>query len=147
MSFRRQVLEQIDGFRSDVGRVGRIPRGCEETELSIRARAAFPAGVVLHVPTASVDHLVPSERTTWRYFLSRCWGEGRSKALVARHVGANNALASERSYAAKILPSGTLGGLRDACVGDLAGLARAAAIVSGLLITAGGYLRGRVEQL
>jgi glycosyltransferase involved in cell wall biosynthesis len=37
ISFRRTVFGQTEGFVSGIGRVGRTPLGCEETELSIRA--------------------------------------------------------------------------------------------------------------
>jgi GT2 family glycosyltransferase len=143
MSFRRAVFDQIDGFVSGIGRVGRTPLGCEETELSIRARRAYPGGVVLYVPSAAVEHFVSADRLSWGYFRSRCWAEGLSKALVAGEVGAGDALSSEWTYTLSTLPAGALRGLSDAVRGDLAGLLRAGAIASGLAITAAGYLRGR----
>jgi GT2 family glycosyltransferase len=144
MSFRRSVFERVGGFTDGIGRVGRVPLGCEETELSIRARQAHPGCVVLHVPAARVAHLVPVERATWRYFRSRCWAEGISKALVRARVGAQDALSSERRYTFVTLPTGVLAGLRDALRGDLAGLLRAGAIVAGFSITLAGYARGRL---
>jgi cellulose synthase/poly-beta-1,6-N-acetylglucosamine synthase-like glycosyltransferase len=36
MSFRREVFQQVGGFRSGIGRIGLRPVGCEETELCIR---------------------------------------------------------------------------------------------------------------
>ena len=36
MSFRRSTLEEVGGFSHDLGRVGTLPVGCEETDLSIR---------------------------------------------------------------------------------------------------------------
>jgi GT2 family glycosyltransferase len=142
MSFRRAVFERIEGFVTGIGRVGRIPLGCEETELSIRARRAYPEGVVLHVPTARVEHLVSAERSSWGYFRSRCWAEGLSKALVTEEVGSTDALSSEWTYMLRTLPIGALRGLSDAVRGDLAGLLRTSAILAGLLITVAGYLRG-----
>ena len=38
MSFRREVFERVGGFAEDIGRIGKNPLGCEETELCIRAR-------------------------------------------------------------------------------------------------------------
>jgi len=49
MSFRRDVLAAVGGFREDVGRVGAVPIGCEETELCLRARRRFPDGIVLYI--------------------------------------------------------------------------------------------------
>jgi glycosyltransferase involved in cell wall biosynthesis len=143
MAFRREALGDAGGFVEGIGRVGTVPLGCEETELAIRIRR-MTGGVVLHLPAARVSHRVTASRVTWRYFLSRCWSEGLSKALVARHAGAQAALASERAYALRTLPRGVARGVRDAIRGDTAGLARAAAIVTGLVVTTAGYLRGRL---
>jgi GT2 family glycosyltransferase len=146
MSFRRVVFDRIDGFVTGIGRVGSVPLGCEETELSIRARRAGVGTEVVHVPSARVEHLVPAERQTWRYFRSRCWAEGRSKALVARQVGSDDALSSEWSYTLKTLPIGIVRGFSDLLRGDPMGPVRAAAIAAGFLITVAGYLRGRLAR-
>jgi GT2 family glycosyltransferase len=144
MSFRRDVLERIDGFATGIGRLGTTPLGCEETELSIRARRAHAQGVVLHVPAARVLHRVPAERASWRYFRARCWAEGRSKALVTGRVGAEDGLSVERAYALRTLPTGVVRGLADTLRGDASGVLRSGAIIAGLAITAAGYLRGRL---
>jgi glycosyltransferase involved in cell wall biosynthesis len=141
MAFRRALLERVGGFTDGIGRVGRTPLGCEETELSIRARAAT-GGRILQLPEARVEHRVGADRTRWGYFRRRCWAEGLSKAVVSRSVGSNQALASERGYVVRTLTTGVWRGLADASQGDRAGLARAAAIVSGLAITTAGYLLG-----
>ncbi len=132
MSFRRDVLDTIGGFRPDLGRVGRRPVGCEETELCLRATGGFPGGVLLHQPEARVRHQVPSSRQTWAYFRSRCFGEGLSKAVVARIAGRQTALASERDYVRRVLPRGLGAGGR-----------RAAALLAGLAVTTIGYAVGR----
>ncbi len=147
MSFRRAVFARIEGFSSGIGRVGTTPLGCEETELSIRVRRTYPGGVVLHVPAARVEHTVPAERLSWSYFRSRCWAEGLSKALVTEEVGSTDALSSEWTYTLKVLPAGVLRGLLDGVRGDLAGLRRSGAIVTGLLLTMAGYARGRLVRV
>ena len=146
MAFRREVLEIAGGFTDGIGRVGKLPLGCEETELAIRARAST-GGRIVQVPAAAVDHLVPIERTRWRYFRQRCWGEGVSKALVARRVGGAAALQSERTYVLRTLPRGVWRGLADTLRGEASGLARAVVIVAGLSITTAGYVRGRLSLL
>jgi GT2 family glycosyltransferase len=146
MSLRRAVFEEVGGFRSGIGRVGAVPVGCEETELCIRAGRRWPEGRILYEPRARVGHRVPAERTGWRYFRSRCFAEGRSKALVATLAGAEAALASERSYTARTLPAGIVRGVRDATRGDLAGIGRALLIVAGLAVTTTGYLAGMVRR-
>jgi glycosyltransferase involved in cell wall biosynthesis len=146
MAFRRELLRDAGGFLEGMGRVGTVPLGCEETELAIRIRR-MTGGVVLHVPAARVSHRVTASRVTWRYFLSRCWSEGLSKALVARQAGPDVALASERAYAARTLPLGLARALRDVARGDAGGLGRAAAIAAGLIVTTTGYVRGRLAYI
>jgi hypothetical protein len=145
MSFARIPLQDVGGFRSGFGRIGTTPLGCEETEAAIRVRAAVPGSRIVHLTDTPVGHYVPRSRTTWRYFRERCVAEGRSKAMVADAAGARDGLSSERRYVARVLPGGVLRGLGDAARGDVAGLQRAAAIVAGVALTAGGYLVGRRE--
>jgi glycosyltransferase involved in cell wall biosynthesis len=143
MSFRREVFDAVGGFRDGIGRIGRRPVGCEETELCLRALAAFPQGVILYEPAAHVSHRVTVSRASWRYFGARCYSEGLSKALVARHAGAGRGLSSERKYALSTLPRGFARGLRAAARGgDLAGLARAGAVLAGLSLTTAGFMAG-----
>ncbi|MCL4487215.1 MAG: glycosyltransferase [Chloroflexi bacterium] len=144
MSFRRQVFEQAGRFAIGIGRVGTRPTGCEETELCIRASEQSAAALFLFDPRAAVQHRVPKSRASLGYFLHRCFAEGRSKAQVAQAVGAQRALASERAYTLRVLPHGVLAGIRDALHGDVSGLGRTAAIVTGLALTAIGYLSGRL---
>ena len=76
-----------------------------------------------------------------------CW-KGRSKALVARLVGAGAGSATERAYTLRTLPRGVARGLVDTLVRcDPGGLARAGAITLGLAITSAGYLQGMAGQL
>jgi glycosyltransferase involved in cell wall biosynthesis len=146
MSLRREVFDAVGGFRTDVGRVGTRPLGCEETELCIRARRVLRGGELIFEPRARVRHRVPSERAAWRYFRSRCWSEGRSKAVVARHSGADDALSTERRYVTSTLPRGVARGVGAAVTrGDAGGLARAGAIVAGLTITTAGYAAGTIH--
>jgi hypothetical protein len=147
MSFRKRVFDEIGGFRHGLGRIAGTPLGCEETELAIRARQRDPSSVVLFLPDARVDHLVAPERATPRYFRSRCWSEGLSKAVVSATVGAQDGLASERAYVTRTLPAGVMRGIADAVRGDRNGLLRAAYIILGLVITAAAYARGRAGVL
>ncbi len=142
MSFRREVLAEVGGFRADLGRVGAQPLGCEETELCLRIANRWPDRVLLFEPSARVSHRVPAERSSWRYFRARCYAEGLSKATVARLAGARK-LSSERSHALRVLPKGVARSLGTAAAernGDA--LRRAFAIAAGLAITSTGYLVG-----
>lgn len=146
MSFRREAFERVGGFRANMGRIGTVPLGCEETEFCIRLKQHWPKGSFIYEPQAKVNHRVPPSRARFSYFRERCYAEGLSKALVSQFVGTNDGLSSERTYTLKTLPRGVLRGLADFLRGDWAGLARAAAIVIGLLITTIGYLIGLATQ-
>ncbi len=146
MAFRRAAFEAAGGFTDGIGRVGRTPLGCEETEFSIRATATV-GGRIVQQPTAIVDHLVTAERARIRYFVHRCWAEGISKAAVSRLAGKQAALQSERGYATRTLPAGVARALWASVRGDFGALGRAGAIVAGLLITTAGYLRGTLAEI
>jgi glucosyl-dolichyl phosphate glucuronosyltransferase len=137
MSYRREVLLELGGFR--------LGYGCDETDFCIRVRRRWPSCELLYVPAASVRHVVTPERSRWRHFTQRCYFEGGSKAVVSWLVGTGDGLASERSYTMRTLPRGVARGIAQTAKGDAAGLARAAAIVVGLGITAGGYAMGRLS--
>ena len=144
MSFRREVFDAIGGFRHGIGRIGAHPLGCEETELCIRIHRRWPQAILAYEPSARVFHRIPSTRTNWEYFRSRCYYEGRSKATVAALTGSRDGLATEWNYTLKTLPRGIYRGLLDWVRGDSAALARAGAILAGLAIATAGYLTGRL---
>ncbi|MBA3865304.1 MAG: glycosyltransferase [Solirubrobacterales bacterium] len=143
MSLRRDALEEVGGFRKELGRIGTLPVGCEETDLCIRVSERWPDGVILYDPAATVDHLVPAERGTLRYFRERCGAEGRSKAVLTKMLGSESGLSEERSYVRRTLPLGFARGAGDALRGDPAGLARSAMLGVGLARTTAGYLGAR----
>jgi glucosyl-dolichyl phosphate glucuronosyltransferase len=143
MVVRRDMLETVGGFRIDLGRVGTLPAGCEETELCIRARQHSPQGFFIYEPQAVIGHKVPASRLRLGYFLVRCLAEGRSKARVATVVGTQDGLATERDYVWRTLPRGVGRGLADLVLRmNVFGLTRAAIIVLGLAATTTGYARG-----
>ncbi len=145
--YRREVFEVVGGFRTDIGRIGTLPLGCEETELCIRASQYWPQKVFLYEPQARIHHRIPDTRASWHYFRSRCFSEGLSKATVAKYVGAKDGLATERSYVSGTLLRGTLHRVRDGIL-HLSGanFAQAAAIAAGLIITVTGYCKGLVAR-
>jgi GT2 family glycosyltransferase len=145
MSFRRAALDRTGGFDPALGRVGKVPVGCEETELCIRLRRRHPGGIVRYDPAVAVRHKVTAERGTWLYFRRRCLSEGRSKAVVTRLVGTEAGLSAEREYIRRTLPVGVWRGLRESWRGDTGGLLRAAVLVAGLGMTATGYLAARLQ--
>ena len=148
MSFRRATVAAVGGFAEHLGRVGKTPLGCEETELCIRARAVVPDARILFEPAARVRHHVSADRLEWRYLRSRCYAEGLSKAAVSRLVGQDQALHTERGYAARVLPAAVARELTTAVRGPSGSRARhllgAGAVVLAFATTALGYVRGRL---
>jgi GT2 family glycosyltransferase len=147
MSMRTRPAVEAGGFDAAVGRLGFLPKGCEETELAIRLTQLFPESTILYVPDAVVDHHVSSQRVTIRYFFHRCWQEGISKAMTVRLVGTRSGLELERRYSAVTLPLALLRELGRAVRGDLRAAARAAMTVGGLAAAVGGYVLGRIRLL
>jgi glucosyl-dolichyl phosphate glucuronosyltransferase len=145
MSFRREIFDIAGGFRNEIGRVGKRPVGCEETEFCIRVRQCRPQSTFFYQPQARVLHNVPNYRSRWSYFCARCYAEGLSKAIVTRCVGEKEGLASERNYSLRTLPQGVMRNLADALFRHaLTGFARAGTIVVGLAVTTAGYLVGNI---
>jgi GT2 family glycosyltransferase len=146
MAFRREAFDLAGVFSTVVGRIGAAPTGCEETELCIRLRRARPTARVTYLPDIAVTHHVTPDRLSLRYFFRRCLGEGLSKARVSRLVGADDGLASERTYVRTTLPRGIRREVRRGLRGDLAGFATSALIIAGTLVTGCAYLRGRLAR-
>ncbi len=145
MSFRRHVFDVVGGFADGIGRVGARAAGCEETDLCIRAGAAFPESVILYDPGARVSHRVPAARATWRYFGARCYREGLSKAQVTQRAGITAGLSSERAHAARAIPLAIARAARATLQGNGAGVVRAAALIGGLWMTTLGFIVGRAR--
>lgn len=136
MAVRRTALNDINGFSTKLGRVGDLPTGCEETLMGVQLRAEFPEQRIIRHTAFRVSHHVPAGRATLRYFTSRCFQEGRSKAALTRISGRQDALSSERSYTTRILTSGAWrarGNPR-----------RLLALITGFLYTATGFATGLV---
>lgn len=151
MSFRRSVFARIGGFAETLGRVGKVPLGCEETEFCIRVRAHEPREVIIFEPAAKVRHKVSPDRLTWAYLRRRSYAEGLSKAALVSMVGQDKALETERDYAVKVLPRALARELsrsvRPSPVAVRRGLSGTAAIVLALAATATGYIRAKAVRV
>ncbi|MCL2092437.1 MAG: glycosyltransferase [Micrococcales bacterium] len=146
MSLRRAQALAVGGFAEELGRVGKTPSGCEETELCIRIAQSVPGSRMVFEPGAYVEHEVAADRLTWRYLRGRGYAEGLSKAVVSGLVGTDDALSEERSYVARVLPQAVRRGLCGLVTGPRRRRDHAANVVAvGLCLsaTALGYLRGR----
>ncbi len=147
MSFRRSAILDAGGFDAGTGRGRGRPLGGEETELAIRIAQRVPGARIRYEPHARVVHHVPARRSTFRYFLERCYAEGLSKARVARLSGRTDGLASERRYATRTVPSAALREAR-AAIARLDGdrLMCFGALLLGVLVTTVGYAIGVVRK-
>ena len=145
MAVRRSVFETVGVFAAGIGRgEGRLPLGCEETELCIRTARAMPGTTFFLAAGASCRHKVPASRSTWRYLVTRCYAEGISKAALAALSIGTSGLTVEKAYVRRVLPLAVARGLRDGLVqGERAGILRAAAVVLGFGATTLGYGVGR----
>lgn len=144
MAFRTEVFEAAGLFGEDLGRVGKVPYGCEETELCIRAAQSNPKAKILFEPKSLVAHHVSHDRLSWRYLWRRSYAEGISKAAVAERTTRDAALSTEMTYTTRILPRGVLRELSSIPRTRVRGLCGAFAIVSALAATSFGYAVGRL---
>jgi glycosyltransferase involved in cell wall biosynthesis len=143
MSVRRSANTPLPTFSPAVGRVGRRPVGCEETEFFIQLKRAEPQKLIVYEPEITVTHVVEQRRMTLRYFVHRCWCEGLSKAIVARSVGFGEGLSTERQYVRRTLTRSVGRAFRgDLGPGAPGRFARAGVICLGFVATTAGYVVG-----
>lgn len=147
MAFRAEVFERVGGFATELGRVGKIPLGCEETELGLRVN--HDGGRIVLADDSLVDHFVPLERATLGYVLRRCYAEGISKSVVRRLAAGDardGALGPERRYLLD-LARAVLRAPLDARRGrSAAAVARIGVVPLALAASAAGFARGGLRR-
>ncbi|MFY1633533.1 glycosyltransferase family 2 protein [Solwaraspora sp. WMMB335] len=131
VAVRRETFLSVGGFRTGFGKVGNRARP-EDTELCLRMSAAS-GGRWWYVPHAVISHGVPVTRSTFRYFLRRCFAEGRGKIMMAGLLDGAPSLDAEQDYLRRTVPHA----LRREIAAALRGrgnrhAARAGAILAGL---------------
>ncbi|WFE27115.1 glycosyltransferase family 2 protein [Solwaraspora sp. WMMD791] len=102
MAVRRTAFRQAGGFRTGFGKVGDRARP-EDTELCLRM-SAVTGGRWWYVPQAMISHGVPASHSTFRYFLRRCFAEGRGKIAMAALLDGAPSLGAEQDYLRRTLP-------------------------------------------
>jgi glucosyl-dolichyl phosphate glucuronosyltransferase len=85
MAIRREALKRVGGFDPRVGRKAGTLLGQEVREWCMRARAAGLAGY--YVPDVVVQHLIPRDRLTKRYFRRWFYWRGISRAMLYAQSG------------------------------------------------------------
>ena len=145
MAFQREALVALNGFLPELGRKGENAGGCEETELCIRLRLNQNGARIVYEPKATVLHHVDDRRLTLRYFLRRCWSEGRSKAVIQNKMG-HVSLGPEKRFALEAIRTSIGTVIRATVRLDRDGLARSGAIIGGLVWTGLGFFTARFFQ-
>jgi glucosyl-dolichyl phosphate glucuronosyltransferase len=131
MAVRRNAFAAVGGFREGFGKVGNKSRP-EDTDLCIRL-ARESGGRWIFVPDAIVVHRVARKRSSLRFFIGRCFSEGRGKVEMRRLLGKQHGFDHEMTYVARVLRDGLLTEARH-CVTSrsLRPLARSGTILAGL---------------
>ncbi len=143
MSYRRQLLIEAGLFDVDMGRIGKTPLGCEETEAAIRICQLQDGMQIIYCPESIVSHSVPQERCTINYFLRRCYLEGVSKSMVTRRVGSSG-LKSETKHAFVNIPAAIVRNFALLVTKERKQSLKVLALITGLFATSLGYLRGLI---
>lgn len=142
MAIRRDAFDAIRGFRDGFGKIGAHSQP-EDTDLCLRAAAHNGGGLWIYEPQAVASHQVPADRATLKFFLKRCYNEGRGKAALASLNGVTESTSAERRYVRDVLPYGFIRGLLEMVRGEVSGTVRSLAIVTGISLATVGYLAGR----
>jgi GT2 family glycosyltransferase len=142
MVVRREAFLAVEGFRPGFGKLGDQNRP-EDTDLCLRM--SLDGGRWMYVPDAVIRHQVPADRTTFRFFLRRCYAEGRGKVQMAALLDTTQDLGTERDYLRRTLPRAVTRGLAHASRGrGVAHALRAGTVLAGVGAAGVG---GAVESL
>lgn len=144
MSVRADLAKDIGGFSAHYGKVG-LRSEPEDTEFCIRCSQNWPDRYWIYEPTAVVRHRVTVLRSTFRYFLFRCFREGHGKATLSQLVGSEQGLKAERAYLGATLPLAVVRYLWQAISRlSLAPAERSIAILFGMAAAGLGFVWARV---
>jgi cellulose synthase/poly-beta-1,6-N-acetylglucosamine synthase-like glycosyltransferase len=80
IAFSTETLRKVGGFRTDLGRRGGGLLGNEELDATARVRAAGMR--VVYEPNAVVQHLIPPERLTHKWFRRRAFWQAISDLIA-----------------------------------------------------------------
>jgi glycosyltransferase involved in cell wall biosynthesis len=85
MAMRREAIDRVGGFDPRIGRKAGTLLGQEVREWCLRAHAAGLIG--WYVPDIVVQHLIPNDRLTKRYFRRWFYWRGISRAMLYAETG------------------------------------------------------------
>jgi hypothetical protein len=146
MSFRREILNELGGFRTWNDEIEEIPTGGEEIELCIRLKQRWSEKHLVFESKANVERRpLSASEASWAYFRKQCYAQGLAKARIAQLLGRCSGLMAERSYIMKKLPISLVVGLLSFL---FRGNLRVFGLLGGLVFSSRGFLEGnqRIEQ-
>ena len=95
MFFRRNLLEQLEGFNTEVGMMGERLGYGEETVIQRRICNEYPKEVIYYDPRLIVSHLVRPEKMSMRWCARQMFASGQAWQHVLHET------ATERIHAAR----------------------------------------------
>lgn len=104
MSYKRDILEQLDGFSTDLGKNKDYNLQGEEPELGERLIEEMNVGVYYN-EEAKVNHKVSEEQTSMKWLSERAYLQGVSKSVIQSNTESN--LTREKKYLKEVLSSCT----------------------------------------
>ena len=108
ISFKREVINDFDGFRGEMGIKGNGALQGEETEICERMRKAFGKGVMYN-PNAIVHHKIFEGRMKLKFLFRRAFWQGYSKRMM-KELGYS--MEVESKFLQTLVIDGILGRLR-----------------------------------
>lgn len=85
MGIRREVIDQVGTFNTELGRTGNKLLAGEEKDIFNRIRSA--GWDILYFPNIGVRHCIPAKRTTREFITRIAYGIGVSERLRTRNMG------------------------------------------------------------
>jgi hypothetical protein len=83
IAFRKDVLQELGGFDTQLGRKGKSLKGNEEIDLLRRMKQRGLG--VFYVPSALVHHIIPKERLAKKWLIRRLYAEGLSDGALSAY--------------------------------------------------------------
>jgi len=148
MAFRREVLEQVGLWKSEIGAVGQNLKGGEEAELCLRIRHTMLNTFILYEPKAVIRHKVPPSRASLKWIFKNSLDQGICKAKVeklsSKPSQETQALSTENSYLRYLLFTSIPGRLKYSY--KKGSLSQVGAIMISIAATGAGYFIGKVRK-
>jgi len=110
-----------------------------------RLLGEWPDRVIVFEPSAVVWHYVHPDRLTWRYFWRRCYFVNLGKVEAFANMQDAAHLGAELAFVGRIMTRNVPAEVHQALRGDMYGLARAGAMVVGIVLAGLGHLSGELQ--